>query len=132
MYITNNNYKIFHFLLVFTNLRALSFIGGADVIGSIISSAFWFFLASQLSPDEYGEIHYFIAIATVATAFVVISPQSSMMVFSAKKLKLESTFYFISLILTLIASFIIMILFYKIDVIFLLFGYVINILALGQ
>ena len=119
-------------MLVFTNLRALSFIGGADVIGSIISSAFWFFLASQLSPDEYGEIHYFIAIATVATAFVVISPQSSMMVFSAKKLKFESTFYFISLILTLIASFIIMILFYKIDVIFLLFGYVINILALGQ
>jgi O-antigen/teichoic acid export membrane protein len=123
---------MFDFLLVFSNLRALSFIGGADVIGSIISTAFWFFLASQLSPDEYGEIQYFIAIATVATAFVVIAPQTSMTVFSAKKLKFESTFYFISLILTLIASFIIMILFYKLDVIFLLFGYVLNILAIGQ
>ena len=132
MYITNNNYKTFHFLLAFNNLRGLSFIGGADIIGSIIASAFWFFLASQISPDEYGEIQYFIAIATVASAFVIIAPQSSMTVFSAKNLKLESTFYFISLILTIIASFIIMILFYKLDVIFLLFGYVLNILAIGQ
>jgi O-antigen/teichoic acid export membrane protein len=119
-------------LLAFSNLRALSFIGSADILGSIITSVFWFFLASQLSPDEYGEIHYFIAMAMVASAFVVIAPQSTMTVFSAKKLKLESTFYFISLILTIIASFVIMILFYKLDVIFLLFGYVLNILAIGQ
>jgi hypothetical protein len=65
-------------LLAFSNLRSLSFIGGADIVGSIITSAFWFFLASQISPDEYGEIHYFIAIAAVATAFVIIAPQSSM------------------------------------------------------
>jgi len=116
--------------LAFNNLRGLSFIGSADIIGSIIASAFWFILASQISPDEYGEIQYFIAIATVASAFVIIAPQSSMTVFSAKNLKLESTFYFISLILTIIASFIIMILFYKLDVIFLLFGYVLNILAI--
>ena len=119
-------------MLAFSNLRALSFIGSADILGSIITSVFWFFLASQLSPDEYGEIHYFIAMAMVASAFVVIAPQSTMTVFSAKKLKLESTFYFISLILTIIASFVIMILFYKLDVIFLLFGYVLNILAIGQ
>ena len=119
-------------MLAFSNLRALSFIGSADIVGSIITSVFWFFLASQLPPDEYGEIHYFIAIAMVASAFVIIAPQSSMIVFSAKKLKLESTFYFISLILTIIASFVIMILFYKIDVVFLLFGYVLNILAIGQ
>lgn len=119
-------------MLAFSNLRALSFIGGADIVGSIITSVFWFFLASQLSSDEYGELHYFIAIAMVASAFAIIAPQSSMIVFSAKKLKLGSTFYFISLILTIITSFVIMILFYKIDVVFLLFGYVLNTLAIEQ
>ena len=77
--------------MAFNNLRGLSFIGSADIIGSIIASAFWFILASQISPDEYGEIQYFIAIATVASAFVIIAPQSSMTVFSAKNLKLEAT-----------------------------------------
>ena len=34
-----------------------------DYGGAIIVSAFWFLLAFLISPEEYGEIHYFIGIA---------------------------------------------------------------------
>ena len=116
----------------FNNLKQLSFIGGADVIGNGITAIFWFFLASQISPDEYGQIFYFIGIASIAGAFVIVGAQNSILVYSAKNIKIESTLYFLSLIFAVVASFIIMIIFYKIDVIFLVFGYVVDTLALGQ
>ena len=116
----------------FNNLKQLSFIGGADVVGSAITAIFWFFLASQISPDEYGQIFYFIGIASIAGAFVIVGAQNSILVYSAKNIKIESTLYLLSLIFAVIASFIIIIIFYKVDVVFLVFGYVINTLALGQ
>jgi len=118
--------------LEFNNLKQLSFIGGADVVGSAITAIFWFFLASQISPDEYGQIFYFIGIASIAGAFVIVGAQNSILVYSAKNIKIESTLYLLSLIFAVIASFIIIVIFYKIDVVFLVFGYVINTLALGQ
>ena len=118
--------------LGFNNLKQLSFIGGADVIGNGVTAIFWFFLASQISPDEYGQIFYFIGIASIAGAFVIVGAQNSILVYAAKNIKIESTLYFLSLIFAVVASFIIIIIFYKIDVVFLVFGYVINTLALGQ
>ena len=90
------------------------------------------FLASQISPDEFGELFYFIGIAGIAGAFVVLGSQNTITVLASKNIKIESTLYFISLLFGIIASFIIMILFYRIDIVFLLFGYVINILSMGE
>ena len=36
--------------------RDISLIGSADIIGTAISSIFWLFLASQIPPEDYGEI----------------------------------------------------------------------------
>ena len=113
-------------------LRSILLIGGTDVIGTLITSIFWFFLASQISPDEFGELFYFIGIAGTASAFVVLGSQNSITVLTSKNVKIESTLYFISLLLAIVASFIIMILFYRSDIIFLLFAYVINILSIGE
>ena len=119
-------------MLGFKQLKELSFIGSADIIGTSAGAIFWFILASQISPDEYGEIFYFIGIAATAGAFVLVGAQNTITVYSSKNLKIESTLYFISLILGIIASFVIIIIFYKIDIVFLLFGYIINTLAIGQ
>ena len=112
--------------------RDISLIGSADIIGTAISSIFWLFLASQIPPEDYGEISYFLGIAGIAAAFVLIGTQNSITVYSSKNIKIESTLYSISLLLGVIASFIIMVIFYRVDVIFLLFGYVINTLAMGE
>lgn len=113
-------------------LKELSFIGSADIIGTSVGAIFWFILASQIPPEEYGEIFYFIGIASTVGAFVLVGAQNTITVYSSKNLKIESTLYFISLILGVIASFVIIIIFYKIDIVFLLFGYIINTLAIGQ
>lgn len=116
----------------FGKYRDISLIGSADIIGTSISSVFWLLIASQISPDKYGEIFYFLGIAGMASAFVLIGTQNSITVYSSKNIKIESTLYFLSLLLGVVASFIIMIIFYRVDVIFLLFGYVINTLAMGE
>ena len=112
--------------------KELSFIGSADIVGTSIGAIFWFILASQISPDEYGEIFYFIGIAATAGAFVLVGAQNTITVYSSKNLKIESTLYFISLLLGILASFVIILLFYKVDIVFLLFGYIINTLAMGE
>lgn len=116
----------------FGKYRELSLIGGADTIGTIITSIFWFFLATQISPSEYGEIWYLIGIAGTASAFVLLGTQSTITVYSSKNIGIESTIYSISLLLGVIASFVIMIMFFRVDVVLLLFGYVINTLAMGE
>ncbi len=116
----------------FGKLREISSIGSADIIGAGLTSIFWFVIASQISPEKFGELFYFIGIAGTAAAFVLIGAQSTITVYSSKNIKIESTLYFLSLLLGLVASFIVMIIFYRIDIIFLLFGYVINTLAMGE
>ena len=118
--------------MVLEKLRAISLIGGADVIGTGITAIFWFFLASQIPPDQFGEIFYFIGIASTVGAFVIVGSQNSITVFSSKNIKIESTLYFLSLLISVMGSFIIMLLFYRTDIVFLLFGYVLNILAIGE
>ena len=107
----------------FGKYRDISLIGSADIIGAAISSVFWLVLASQISPDEYGEIFYFLGIAGMAVAFALIGTQNTITVYSSKNIKIESTLYFLSLLLGLISSFVIIVIFYRVYVIFLLFGY---------
>lgn len=116
----------------FNKFRELSLIGSADILGNTITAFFWLFLSSQISPEEYGEIFYFIGIATTASAFVLIGSQNALTVYSSKNIKIEATLYSISLMLGVIASFIIMIIFYRIDTVLLLFGYIINTLSIGE
>jgi O-antigen/teichoic acid export membrane protein len=61
-----------------------------------------------------------------------LGSQNTITVLASKNIKIESTLYFISLLFGIVASFIIMILFYRTDIIFLLFAYVINILSIGE
>ena len=43
--------------------KDLASIGFANIVGSGISAIFWLYIAAVIEPEQYGEIHYFIAIA---------------------------------------------------------------------
>ena len=49
----------------------LVIIGSADIIGNVISATFWLTVASLLSVKEYGEISYFVAIASLGICCIV-------------------------------------------------------------
>ena len=103
----------------------------ANTIGSGITAVFWFVIAGLLLPEEYGEIHYFISIAGIAYTISLFGTSEVISVYTAKKGELQSTLTFISLITGGISAIIILFLFAKIDVSFLVIGYIINDISIG-
>ena len=106
-----------------------------DTVGSGLGAIFWFYLASQIEPEQYGEIQWIIGIASAISYIALFGSQNTIIVFAAKNLKIQSTLYFISLISSLVLSTSVVIFFpsfYQIDVGIILFAYVINTLAIGD
>ena len=102
-----------------------------DYGGAIIVSAFWFLLAFLISPEEYGEIHYFIGIAGLAFSISLLTTQETIVVYTAKNVKIAPTLFLISLIAGGIAAVVITALFSRVDSSFLLLGFIVNDLAIG-
>ena len=105
--------------------KDLASIGVANIIGSGISAIFWFYIASIIEPAEYGEIHYFLGIAGIAQIFSLVATSNVFTVYTAKRIKIQSTLITISLCVSLVSAIILFLLFNRSDIIFLLFGYVI-------
>lgn len=116
----------------FGRLTGLASVGSADIVGNAIAAVFWFYLVSLIDPAKYGEISYFLGIAGVASYIATIGTQNTITVYIAKDVKLQSTLYFISLIVGIISSIVLALIFYRIDVSLLLLAYIVNALALGD
>ena len=118
------------------NENGIISIGFSDIVGSGIASIFWLYIASVIEPEAYGEIHYFLGIAGMAQIISMIGSSHALTVYSAKKEKVQSTLFLLSIIPTIISSVIIVIIFYRIDSALLVFGYVIfesvNAVTLGR
>ena len=105
-------------------LKGLALIGSADLIGSAISSIFWLVIASLLLVEEYGEISYFIAIASLGICCVVGSPET-LMVFSTKYQKIIPTLLLLTLIFAVAASLIAFVIVQEFDIVFLIFSFIV-------
>ena len=113
-------------------IKSLASVGLGDIIGSGITAVFWFYLAILMNPDSFGELHYFISIAAIVSYFTLIGSQNTITVYVAKKIPIQTTFNFISLIGGIIGFVILYLLFQRIDIGFLVFGYIIYNLVTGQ
>ena len=122
-------------MTVIKKLKDIGTIGGGDIFGSMMSAVFWFFLASQIEPEQYGEIHWFLGIAGIFSTIALFGTVNTITVYTAKKVKIQSTLYAISLLASVILSLIVIVIFpsfYTIDVGIILIAYVINTLAIGD
>lgn len=113
-------------------IKNLTNIGLADIIGNGISAGFWFYLAILIIPESYGELHYFISIAGIVSYFALIGSQNTITVYVAKKIPIQSNFNFISLVGGILGFIILFFIFGRIDIGFLVLGYIINNLVLGE
>ena len=114
-----------------SKIKNLLSISGADFLGASISGAFWFILATLISPEKFGEIHYFLGIAGLAYGLSLIGSSDVIAVYTAKKIPLQATISLLSLIIGAVSAIIVIILFARIDVSFLLIVFIINDLAIG-
>jgi O-antigen/teichoic acid export membrane protein len=113
-------------------VKGLGFIGLGDIVGVAISSIFWFYLASVIEPHEYGEIHFFLSMAAIASSIALFGTQESITVLTAKGHKIQSGLNIISLGISSITSLFLIIFFQRIDVGIIVFAFVINTLSIGD
>ena len=113
-------------------LQGITFIGSSDIIGTGLSAIFWFYLATLVEPEGYGNIFYFLSISGIASLAASVSTQNVITVFSAKLVKIRSTLYGFSIIATSIAMIIVFLLTDRIDASLLILGYVSFNLASGK
>ena len=66
-------------------IKNLVNIGSGDIIGSIFSAVFWFYLATLMNPGEFGELHYLISIAGIISYCALVGSQNTITVYVAKK-----------------------------------------------
>ena len=110
-------------------------LGSGDVFGSILSAIFWFYLATQIEPSKYGEIHWFVGIASIFSYIALFGTVNTITVYTAKGINIQSALYTVSLVASAILSIIVIIIFpsfYNIDSGVLMIAYVINLLAVGN
>ena len=89
-------------------LKEISTIGLGDIVGSGIAAAFWFYLASIVTPSDYGQIHYLISIGVLTSTFTLLATQNVLVVYTAKNnaivKKLLSTSILSSLVVLVICT----------------------------
>ena len=112
-------------------IKSIASIGIADVAGMGLVAIFWFYMATVLDAEQYGEIHYFLGIAGLAYAISLIGTQNTLIVSTAKKIKTVSTLSFITFIVASISATIVILIFYRFDVMLIIFGLIISELSIG-
>ena len=116
-------------------IKEIGIISIGDIIGGALGAIFWFYLASQMEPETYGEIQWFLGIAGALSYVALFGSQNTIIIYVAKNIKIQSTFNFISLVSSFLISLIVILVipsFYKIDIGLILIAYVINSLAIGD
>ena len=105
---TNNWDKIKN---ISSGLKGLTTIGISDIIGSGIGVIFWFYMAALLGAQHYGEIAYFISIASIASTISLLGTENVISVYVPKKVQLESTIYLLTIVIGMIAALILFFMF---------------------
>ncbi len=96
---------------ILAKFKDLTTLGSANLLSTAISGIFWFYVASLLGTANYGEISYFIAMASIASTVSFLGASTTTIVFTAKGEKILSTLFAITVISTSIAAVILFILF---------------------
>ena len=87
-----------------SGLRGVSIIGSSDIASSAIGAIFWLYLAALLGAESYGQLSYFLSIASIASTASLLGTENVISVYIAKKIKLESTIFLIPIVAGSIAS----------------------------
>ena len=74
---------------LYQNFKGLTTIGTATFITNGLGALFWFYMASLMGTEAYGQISYFLAIAIIGSRISLFGFANTMMVYSAKGVKIQ-------------------------------------------
>ena len=99
----------------FDSIKGIGAIGIGDIVGKGIAGVFWIYVASVLTPAEFGEISYLLSIAATCSIFAAIGAQNTITIFTAKKIELVKTLSFISIISSIFGAAVLLLLFERLN-----------------
>ena len=99
-------------------------VGIGNITGKIIMGVFWFYMATLLGSENYGQVIYLIALGSMGAAISMVGTSNAVIVYTAKKVPVASTLYSIALILGTVAAIILYIFSSNIIVSIFTFGYI--------
>ncbi len=106
-------------------LRDISTIGITDLVANAISAIFWLYMASVLGAESYGQVNYFLAIAGIASSVALLGSENTIMVYTAKNVRIQPPLYFITLVSGTITSVVLFLFYSSVEMSVLVFAYVI-------
>ena len=68
----------------FSVLRQISFLGIAHFIPTLIATGFWFYIASLIGDEAYGELTYYLTIAGIGSTITLLGTPTALYVYAAK------------------------------------------------
>jgi O-antigen/teichoic acid export membrane protein len=98
------NKKFFNFVNIFDRFKGLFSIGISDILGGVISSLFWLYVATLLEVNVYGEIFYIFAIGNLVSTFALIGSKNTLHVYVPKQIKLDSAIFSLVLLIASVIS----------------------------
>jgi len=101
----------------------ISSIGITDGVGSGIAAVFWFYIASELGPENYGELTFLISIAALVSGIALFGSNNTILVLTAKKIDIQATIYLITIVANVIGSIIIFALFFNLGISLVIIAY---------
>jgi len=114
-----------------TVIKDLGLLGFSKIIGTGLSAFFWLYLASLLGPKDYGEIQFYIAIASTVYILSSLGTANTITVYAAKNIKIHSTLLLISIIGGLIALLVLFGIFGRLDIGIIILGFIVYDLSIN-
>jgi O-antigen/teichoic acid export membrane protein len=121
--------KIIAFFVRFKDLTAL---GVSNLLVSAIGGVFWIVLATLMDVEAYGEIGYYLSIATIVGVSATLGASNTITVYTAKGEKLQKSFLYLVGTSGIISSIIIFLLLQNLGVSIFVLGYVIFNLVISE
>ena len=121
--------KIQNFL---NKIQGLIFVGTGNVASTAMGAVFWFFIASLMMTEEYGEISYLLSIGGIVGTIALLGVPDTITIFVAKGKKIQGSYYFIAIIASIVSSIVLLILVEKIELSLYIIGYIVFTLAIAD
>lgn len=112
--------------------KDLGIVGIGNITASLISGIFWFYFASLLGAEQYGEVSYYISIAVIASTLSFLGLGNAIIVYTAKGEKIQPPIFLIGIISSIITLVAVFLIFSQIGMSLYIVGYVIFSLATSE
>ncbi len=105
--------------------KGLTTMSSTLVVSQAISGIFWLFIAKLIGTELYGELSYYIAIATIASVISSLGASNMILTYTAKGIKIQPPVFLITISSSIITSLIVFFMFYNVGVSLFVLGSVI-------